>query len=91
MIESSKKAETLAERLKILNNEITFAIYTNVARGLFEKHKLIFSMMMNIAIHLDAEIVNLSEWNFILRGGTHIKVVSWKIRIEKTKKNTYIV
>nr|XP_050848639.1 dynein axonemal heavy chain 6 [Vespula vulgaris] len=74
VIESSKKAETLAERLKILNNEITFAIYTNVARGLFEKHKLIFSMMMNIAIHLDAEIVNLSEWNFILRGGTHIKV-----------------
>lgn len=75
MIETSEKATTLTERLRILNNEITIAIYTNVARGLFEKHKLIFSTMMNMAIHLDAKIVNISEWNFLLRGGTQIKVV----------------
>ncbi|XP_047348170.1 dynein axonemal heavy chain 6 [Vespa velutina] len=74
VIETSEKTTILAERLRILNNEITIAIYINVARGLFEKHKLIFSMMMNIAIHLDAKIVHLTEWNFLLRGGTQIKV-----------------
>ncbi|XP_043489610.1 dynein axonemal heavy chain 6 [Polistes fuscatus] len=74
VIESSEKTTTLQERLIILNKNTTIAIYTNVARGLFEKHKLIFSLMVNIAIHLDAEVINYSQWNFILRGGSQIKV-----------------
>ncbi|KAI4494191.1 hypothetical protein M0802_009060 [Mischocyttarus mexicanus] len=74
VIESSEKTTTLQERLIVLNRNTTIAIYTNVARGLFEKHKLIFSLMVNIAIHLDAGIINYSQWNFLLRGGSQIKV-----------------
>ncbi|KAK2585046.1 hypothetical protein KPH14_008566 [Odynerus spinipes] len=74
VIETSEKTSSLTERLEILNSQITIAIYTNVARGLFEKDKLVYSLMLNMAIHLDAEVVELAQWNFVLRGGSHINV-----------------
>ncbi|XP_031370421.1 dynein heavy chain 6, axonemal isoform X2 [Apis dorsata] len=74
IIETTKKEDILQLRLQILLNEITLAIYTNVSRGLFEKHKLVFSFMLNIAIDMNDEIVSLVQWNFLLRGPTRIVV-----------------
>lgn len=67
----------MQRRLQTLLNEITLAIYTNVSRGLFEKHKLIFSFMLNIAVHINEQIVSQAQWNFMLRGPTRIVVVSY--------------
>nr|XP_034190797.1 dynein heavy chain 6, axonemal [Osmia lignaria] len=72
VIDTSEKVENLQQRLQILLNEITLAIYTNVSRGLFEKHKLVFSFMLNIAVHINELIVSQDQWNFMLRGATHI-------------------
>ncbi|XP_048507335.1 dynein axonemal heavy chain 6 [Athalia rosae] len=68
VIETSRKSSDLKERLLILYNEITTAIYTNVSRGLFEKHKLVFSFMLNVAIYLNSGIISPAEWNFLLHG-----------------------
>ncbi|XP_043266980.1 dynein axonemal heavy chain 6 [Venturia canescens] len=70
VIETSEKSYELEIRLKILYDEITLAIYTNVSRGLFERHKLVFGFMLNVAIYLNDEIISYPEWNFILRGAT---------------------
>lgn len=53
-IENSAKSKVLEERLEILLDETTKAVYTNVSRGLFEKDKLVFSFM------LCAEILKLN-------------------------------
>ncbi|XP_012153033.2 dynein heavy chain at 16F [Megachile rotundata] len=71
VIDTSEKVEDLQERLQILLNEITLAIYTNVSRGLFEKHKLVFSFMLCIAVHINEEIVSPAQWNFMIRGAAH--------------------
>ncbi|XP_046489725.1 dynein axonemal heavy chain 6 [Neodiprion pinetum] len=68
VIETSPKSSDLQERLLILYEEITTAIYTNVSRGLFERHKLVFSFMLNVAIYLNAQIIKPEEWNFLLYG-----------------------
>lgn len=75
VIETTKKEDNLQQRLQTLLREITLAIYTNVSRGLFEKHKLVFSVMLNIAIHIHGDIVSQAQWNFMLRGPTQIVVV----------------
>ncbi|XP_043248669.1 dynein axonemal heavy chain 6 [Colletes gigas] len=74
VIETTEKDEDLGQRLKTLLIEITLAIYTNVSRGLFEKHKLIFSFMLNIAIDMNAGTISHMQWNFMLRGATRISV-----------------
>jgi len=67
-IESSPPADTLEGRLAILMERCTSAIYANVARGLFEKHKLVFSFMIVVDIMRTAGLVDDTEWNFFLRG-----------------------
>jgi len=44
-IEKSEKNEDLEIRLNTLINNITKTLYTNVSRGLFEAHKMIFSFL----------------------------------------------
>ncbi|XP_039271711.2 dynein axonemal heavy chain 6-like [Styela clava] len=67
-INNAEKSKDLNKRLNILLNETTFAIYRNVARGLFERHKLIFSFMVCVDILKQRGTIPENEWNFFLRG-----------------------
>lgn len=55
-------------RLDTLYSEITLAIYTNVSRGLFERHKLVYSFMLCVAVFAQEGVVNDAQWNYLLRG-----------------------
>lgn len=55
-------------RLQTLYDEITLAIYTNVSRGLFERHKLVYSFMLCVAIQMQAGHLTDFQWNYLLRG-----------------------
>lgn len=64
----SEKNQDIEKRLSILNEKITLAIYLNVSRGLFERHKIILAFMIDIAIRINNKTVTQTQWNFILRG-----------------------
>ncbi|XP_033099985.1 dynein heavy chain 6, axonemal-like [Anneissia japonica] len=67
-IENSEKSDDLMKRLGILLEQTTVAVYSNVSRGLFEVHKLVFSFMLcGDIMRLDGKITD-NEWNFFLRG-----------------------
>lgn len=68
VIETSEKNPDLQERLQILYREITLSIYTNVSRGLFERHKLVYSFMLCVAILMQRGDVTDSHFNYLLRG-----------------------
>lgn len=68
VIETSKKNDNLEERLQILYDDITLAIYVNVSRGLFERHKLIYSFMLCVDIFKQAGELDDAEWSFLIRG-----------------------
>ncbi|XP_066588945.1 dynein axonemal heavy chain 6 [Prorops nasuta] len=72
VIEVTEMERDLQARLRKLINEITLAVYRNVARGLFERHKLVYSFMLNTAIFLNNAIISHAEWNFLLRGAGQI-------------------
>lgn len=67
-IEKSKKSKDLEERLTILIDNITRMLYTNVSRGLFEAHKIIFSFLICTSINRNSERIKEHHWNLILRG-----------------------
>ncbi|XP_040273964.1 dynein heavy chain 6, axonemal [Bufo bufo] len=67
-IETAEKNNNLDIRLATLLAQTLFTSYTNVSRGLFEQHKLIYSFMLCIEIMRQKGEITDSEWNFFLRG-----------------------
>lgn len=49
-IESAAQAPNIDQRIENLNEFFTYSLYINVCRSLFEKHKLMFSLMLCIKI-----------------------------------------
>lgn len=78
VIEVSEKNDDLQKRLNILYDEITLAVYTNVSRGLFERHKLVFSFMLCVAVLTQEGIIKHSQWNYLLRGPLGTKTIEKK-------------
>ncbi|XP_044515237.1 dynein axonemal heavy chain 6 [Gracilinanus agilis] len=67
-IETSERNDDLQERLEILLSQTLLTAYTNVSRGLFEQHKLIYSFMLCVEIMRQRDELTEEEWNFFLRG-----------------------
>uniref|UniRef100_A0A8C3EQF5 Dynein axonemal heavy chain 1 n=1 Tax=Corvus moneduloides TaxID=1196302 RepID=A0A8C3EQF5_CORMO len=68
-IRNSEKAEALTERVENINNYITFSLYCNVCRSLFEKHKLMFAFLVSARILMNEGQINMDEWRYLLSGG----------------------
>lgn len=67
-VQGSEKHENLETRLEILKKECTSAVYRNVARGLFERHKLSFSFLMTLEIEKLAGNASNEEFMLLLKG-----------------------
>ncbi|XP_064639639.1 dynein axonemal heavy chain 2-like isoform X2 [Lineus longissimus] len=68
-IDKSSRSAKLEERITNLNDYHTFAVYRYTCRGLFERHKLLFSFQMCAKILEASGKLNMDEYSFFLRGG----------------------
>ena len=80
---NSQTSTDLHVRLVNLIDMITNVIYTNVCRGLFEEHKLIFSFLISIQINRKAGIVSDLLWTVFLRGSGLIDKAKQPINPDK--------
>lgn len=69
-IDHSEKSEDLSKRLENLITFMTSSIFTNISRGLFEAHKLLFSFQMTSMILRETKEIGDLEWNLLLRDGS---------------------
>ncbi len=67
-IQKASPSEQLATRLEHLLSSIQRTIFSNVSRGLFEAHKLIFSFLIAVAIEREQKTISEPLWNAFLRG-----------------------
>jgi dynein heavy chain, axonemal len=66
------KADNIPERGHILNDFFTYLLYVNVCRSLFEKHKLMLSLMLCTKILSSKGGINAADWRFLLAGPTRM-------------------
>lgn len=67
-VENSPASNILEERLVNLNAYFTYSLYENVCRSLFEKHKLLFSLMLTVKILFGDNKMDEHEWRYFLTG-----------------------
>ncbi|EMP42548.1 Dynein heavy chain 2, axonemal [Chelonia mydas] len=68
-IHKSHRSSKLEERIRYLNEYHTYAVYRVTCRGLFERHKLLFSFQTCAKILETSGSLKMDEYNFFLRGG----------------------
>ncbi|XP_046630090.1 dynein axonemal heavy chain 7-like [Neodiprion virginianus] len=67
-IETSNRSIILQKRLNYLNQAFTNNLYESVSRGLFERDKLLYSLILYIEIMLDTKAITNEEVDFFLAG-----------------------
>ncbi|KAL4429885.1 hypothetical protein ABPG74_022908 [Tetrahymena malaccensis] len=67
-VENSEVSNILEERLDNLDKFFTYSLYENICRSLFEKHKLLFSLMLTVKILQGKDLMNKEEWRYLLAG-----------------------
>lgn len=58
-----------------INENFTFALFSNVCRSLFEKHKLHFAFLVCARILLHDGTIDPKEWRHFLAATTPIRVI----------------
>ncbi|ESO88893.1 hypothetical protein LOTGIDRAFT_125424 [Lottia gigantea] len=70
---NSDKSDELWERINNLREHLTYSIYKNVCRSLFEKDKLLFSFLLCIGLEKGRGDINDQSWRFLLTGGVALE------------------
>ncbi|XP_019627758.1 PREDICTED: dynein heavy chain 1, axonemal-like isoform X2 [Branchiostoma belcheri] len=71
-IANAERAEKIEQRIENINEYMTFSLYSNVCRSLFEKHKLMFAFLLGARILMNDGKIDMDEWRYLLAGGTMV-------------------
>lgn len=66
-IKQTEKRIIIRERVQLLLDSITYAVYIYTCRGLFEKDKLVYKMHLAFKILMQNNAITVSELDFVLR------------------------
>ena len=66
--ESMPEKEALAKRVESLISTVTYTVFSYVAQGLFERHKLIVATQLAIAMLKSQDLLDLRKFDYLLRG-----------------------
>ena len=75
-IDNSEKATMPSKRIANIIEHMTYAIYLYIQRGLFERHKLLFALMLTNKVLVSAGSVRTDDVDIFLKGGGALEISS---------------
>ncbi|CAK8694647.1 unnamed protein product [Clavelina lepadiformis] len=75
-VQKAEADDNLKNRVKNLINSITYSAFLYTSRGLFEKHKIIFTAQVAFQVLLVQRLINPIELDFLLRFPSQVNVTS---------------
>lgn len=75
-IDRSERATMPSKRIHNIIDYMTYEIYLYVQRGLFERHKLLFALMLANKILASARVIRLADVDVFLKGGGALDIAS---------------
>ena len=73
-IDNSDRATMPSKRIANIISHLTYQAYLYVQRGLFERHKLTFALMLAIRVQLSAGIITQDEFDCFLKCGSALNI-----------------
>jgi len=77
-LSNSEKTVMLERRINNIIEYLTYAIFKYKCRGLYEKHKILFTILMTLKIDLDKGKITRSQFEYFIKGGASIDITSIK-------------
>ncbi|GFN88548.1 dynein heavy chain 1, axonemal [Plakobranchus ocellatus] len=71
-IASAERADSIVDRVNHINDAFTYSLFSNVCRSLFQKHKLLFGLLMCVRNEMQKGNIDMMEWRWLIAGGTEI-------------------
>ncbi|KAM4028219.1 dynein axonemal heavy chain 5-like [Anomaloglossus baeobatrachus] len=75
-MERSVKSQLTAKRIANIIEYLTFEVFKYTARGLYENHKFLFTLLMALKIDLQAKKISHNEFQTFIKGGATLDLNS---------------
>lgn len=73
---NSEHSIMLERRIEFIISYLTFAIFKYKCRGLYEKHKTLFTILMTLKIDIDRGKITRDQFEYFIKGGASIDLTS---------------
>ena len=77
----SKPTHIVQKRIDNIVDYLTKAVWKYTSRGLYEQHKLLFTLLLALKIDMSTDNVSHKEFLFLLKGGASLNMNSVKVII----------
>ena len=78
-VTKSKQTHVIEKRLAIILDFLTKLIWKYTIRGLYEKHKFLFTLLVALKIDMNSGHISFTEFNLLLKGGASLDLNSVKV------------
>lgn len=75
---TAEAGATVLNRCKNIIEQNTHTVFEYITRGLFERHKILFVLLLSLKIQMKSGQLRLEEFNCLLKGGAALDIKSQK-------------